>query len=59
MKIWVDVASGTCGDADDIVFIDIEEWSDKEVLNFHEMSDDDRSAFAFEFSKLQGDNNGI
>lgn len=55
MKIWVDIATGTCGDADDIVFVDIDGWTDQEVLNFHEMSDDDRSAFAFEFSKLQGE----
>lgn len=55
MMIWVDVSTGTCGAADDLVLIDIGDWSDQEVNNFHEMSDDDRSAFAFEFSNLQGE----
>lgn len=55
MRIWVDVSTGTCGDADDLVIIDISDWCDKEVMYFHEMSDDDRSVFAFELSKLQGE----
>jgi hypothetical protein len=55
MKIWVDIASGTYGLADNIVFVDIDGWSDQEIVNFDSMSDDDRSAFAFEFSKLQGE----
>lgn len=55
MKIWVDIATGTYGLAGNIVFVDIDGWTDQEIVNFHEMSDDDRSAFAFEFSKLQGE----
>lgn len=59
MKIWVDVSTGTCGDADDLVIIDVSDWCDKEVTYFHEMSDDDRSVFAFEISQLQGEKNAI
>jgi len=55
MKIWVDIASGTYGLADNIVFVDIDGWSEQEIMNFDTMSDNDRSAFAFEFSKLQGE----
>lgn len=48
MKIWVDIESGSFGNADSIVFIDVSDWSIAEIANFSELSDDERSSFANE-----------
>jgi len=57
MKIWVDISSGSYGNADDIVFIDVDDWTNKEFENLDAMTDDDRSAFAFNISELQRSKN--
>jgi hypothetical protein len=59
MRIWIDVSSGTYGDADDLVFVDISDWSNDEVTSFSELSDGERSELAYEISQLQGENDGI
>ena len=53
MKIWIDVSSGTYGAADDLVFVDVSDWSNVEIEALHEMTDDDRSAFGWEIASLQ------
>jgi len=55
MKIWIDVSSGTYGAADDLVFVDVSDWSNEEIEALHEMADDDRSAFGYQLSELQGE----
>lgn len=55
MKIWIDVSSGTYGAADDLVFVDVSDWSNEEIEALHEMNDDDRSAFGYQLSELQGE----
>jgi hypothetical protein len=59
MRIWIDVSSGTYGDADDLVFVDISDWSNDEVTSFSELSDNERSELAYEISQLQGESDGI
>ena len=52
MKIWVDVASGTYGNADDIVFVDVSDWTNEEFEAFGNQTDDDRSWYAYEIALM-------
>jgi hypothetical protein len=52
MRVWVDIETGSFGNAENIVFIDVSDWTSDELDNFHEFSDDDRSAFAHEFNLI-------
>ena len=55
MKIYVDISTGTFGAEDDLVFVDVDDWSNDEFVAFGEMTDDDRSAFGYQLSELQGE----
>lgn len=55
MKIWIDVSTGTYGAAEDLIFFSVEDWTNEEIDALHNMSDDERSAFGYEISQLQGD----
>ena len=52
MRVWVDIETGSFGNAENIVFIDVSDWTTDELDNFHEFSDDDRSAFAHEINVI-------
>lgn len=58
MRLWIDLVSGTCGDADDLFFLNADDWSEDEFDAFFAMNDNDRVLFAYEISELQGETNG-
>lgn len=53
MKIWIDIESGTYGNAENLVFVDVLDWTNDEFDRFAEMSDSDRSEFASDMNKIQ------
>lgn len=53
MKIWIDIESGTYGNFDNLVFLDVSDWNNNEFDSFAEMSDSDRSEFASDINKIQ------
>lgn len=53
MRIYVDISTGTFGAEDDLVFVDVDDWSNDEFVAFGEMTDDDRSALGWEIASLQ------
>lgn len=52
MKIWIDIESGTYGNAENIVFVDISDWTNDELQKFSDLSDDDRSEMAYELNRI-------
>jgi hypothetical protein len=53
MKIWIDLESGTYGNAENLVFVEVADWTNEEFDRFAEMSDDDRSEFASDVNHIQ------
>ena len=53
MRIWIDISTGTFGAEDDLVFIDVDDWTNEEFVSLGEMNDDDRSAFGWEMASIQ------
>lgn len=53
MKIWIDIESGTYGNYENIVVVDVSDWSNEEFVSLSEMSDDERSEFAHELNHIQ------
>lgn len=53
MKIWIDLESGTYGNAENLVFVNVSDWRNDELDSFAEMSDEDRSEFASDLNRIQ------
>jgi hypothetical protein len=44
--LWVDIESGTYGNAKNIVTLDLELWSDEDVYTWENMTDSERQDYA-------------
>lgn len=53
MRIWIDLESGTYGNAENLVFVDVNDWNNDEFDKFAELSDSERSEFASDINKIQ------
>ena len=53
MKIYVDLDTGTYGDASQIIEIDISDWSPEVLEEFYDMSDSQRIQMTIEASNRQ------
>jgi hypothetical protein len=53
MKIWIDIESGTYGNAENLVFVEVSDWNNDEFDKLAEMSDADRSEFASDINRIQ------
>lgn len=53
MKIWIDIETGSYGNGENIVFIDVNDWTNEEFTFFGELTDNERSEFAEDVNKLQ------
>ena len=53
MKIWIDIESGSYGNYENIVVVDISDWSNEELERFGELSDDERSEIAYDINRIQ------
>tara|TARA_B100002019_G_scaffold73910_1_gene63855 strand:- start:11469 stop:11672 length:204 start_codon:yes stop_codon:yes gene_type:complete len=52
MRIWVDVSTGTYGSEDDLVFVDVSDWTNEEFVAFDNQTDNDRSWYAYEIALM-------
>ena len=53
MRIWVDVSTGTYGNEDDLVFVDVSDWTNEEFEAFGNQTDNDRSWYAYEIALMR------
>jgi hypothetical protein len=53
MKIWIDIESGTYGNAENLVMLEVTDWNNDEFDRLAEMSDDERSEFASDLNRIQ------